>query len=221
MPKHIVIWELPSKKKDRLDEAIAYYQKALQLDLNFTNAYINIGNALYEQGKQEESISAFDRAILLASDNIQARLAKCISQIPIIYSDPKSIQICRSRYYDELVELQASISFETLQDINFAAEAVGSRQPFYLAHQGFNDRELQCIYGDIVCNIMSSRYPHFADRPTMSISFARRTIEGWVCFWLFFIFIPIGKFRLKVGLRILINRSSDSMDTIQKKRRIW
>jgi protein O-GlcNAc transferase len=38
------------------------------------------------------------------------------------------------------------------------AEAVGSNLPFYLPYQGRNDRELQALFGALVCGIMSERY---------------------------------------------------------------
>jgi predicted O-linked N-acetylglucosamine transferase (SPINDLY family) len=39
------------------------------------------------------------------------------------------------------------------------AGAVGSSQPFYLAYQGHNDRDLQRIYGELLCRVMAARYP--------------------------------------------------------------
>src|SRR5262249_33942046 len=39
------------------------------------------------------------------------------------------------------------------------AKGVGSHQPFFLAYQGQNDRDLQALYGSAVCKVMSHRYP--------------------------------------------------------------
>src|SRR4029077_20266655 len=39
------------------------------------------------------------------------------------------------------------------------ADAVGSHQPFYLAYQGRNDRELQASYGALVGRVMAARFP--------------------------------------------------------------
>jgi protein O-GlcNAc transferase len=90
-----------------------------------------------------------------------------MSLLPIIYPDQSSIQIYRNRYREELIKLRETVSLTTQQDIEAAAEAIGSRQPFFLACQGINNRELQKLYGDLVCRIMALRYPQFAKRPTM------------------------------------------------------
>ena len=66
------------------------------------------------------------------------------------------------------------------------AEAIGSSQPFYLAYQGHNNRDLQSVYGALVCRIMAERYPPAAlagppssdelllARTTIAIAFQRR-----------------------------------------------
>lgn len=151
------------EEKGQLDEAIANYQKALQLDPTNTNAYYRLGNTLKKYGKLDEAIVAYNTAIKYKSDYIAAYWARCMAQIPIIYPDESSIQISRERYYKELLNLREIIKLNNPQEIEAAAEAVGSHQPFFLAYQGLNDRELQQLYGDLVCKIMSLRYPQFAN----------------------------------------------------------
>jgi len=150
------------KENGRLEEAIANYQKALSLNPNSANAYQNLGSAYREIGKIEEAMAAFDMALVIKPDNIKARWAKCISQIPVMYNDKASIEISRSNYTHELLRLKDSILLDTPEDILAASEAVGSQQPYYLAYQGFNDLELQKIYGRLVHNIMTARYPQFS-----------------------------------------------------------
>ncbi len=127
-----------------------------------------LGNILNEQGKQNEALNAFNNAIKYKSDHIAALWARCFTQLPIIYpSDESSIQDFRQRYYKELTTLRQIISLKNPQEIEAAAAAVGSHRPFYLAYQGFNDRELQKDYGDMICRIMASKYPQWAERPAM------------------------------------------------------
>ncbi|MFZ3138326.1 MAG: tetratricopeptide repeat protein [Thermodesulfovibrionales bacterium] len=155
------------QEKGKLDDATNYYQKALQLDPYFANAYYNLGNALYEQGNRDKALSAYDKAIEYNPSLVVARFARYMSQLLIIYPNQTSIYSSRKLYQDELVKLCKTISLTTPQDIETAADAVGSQQPFYLAYQGFNDRELQQVYGDLVCRIMALRYPQFANYPIM------------------------------------------------------
>jgi protein O-GlcNAc transferase len=128
-----------------------------------------LGSALYENGQLDETLAAYDKAILINPDNVQARWSKCISQLPIIYPNYSSINIFRKRYYYELIKLRDTISLETPKNIEEAAKAIGIRQPFYLAYQGFNDRELQKLYGELVSKIMTLKYPQFADRRIMPL----------------------------------------------------
>ena len=155
------------EEKGQFDEAIACYQKAIEIDPNIVETYYYFGKDLLNQGKIDDAIGAFDKALKYKPDFVKARWARCMSQLKIIYPNQSSIQISRNRYQEEFIKLQKSISLETKQDIDAAAKAVGIYQPFHLAYQGFNDRELQQIYGNLVCRIMALRYPQFAKRPEM------------------------------------------------------
>jgi protein O-GlcNAc transferase len=153
------------KGKGRLPEAITSFQRALQLKPDFSNAYYNLGNTLREEGRLKEAGDAYDMAVRCQPSNFKAHWAKCISQLPVMYSDQSDIAISRNKYHDALVKLHDTISLKTPQDIEAANEAVGSQQPFYLAYQGFHDLDLQRIYGNLVHRIMASRYPQFARLP--------------------------------------------------------
>lgn len=52
-------------EQGKLDHAIASYQKALQLEPNFPEAYNNLGNALREAGRPEEAIACYTACIQL------------------------------------------------------------------------------------------------------------------------------------------------------------
>ena len=153
--------------KKQLDEAIIYYKKALELDPSLVDPYYNIGLALQEQGRQAEALAAYDKALHYNPSFVPARWAKCVAQIPVLYSDASAIAASRANYRSELIKFRDTLSLANAHEIESAAETIGKQQPFFLAYQGMNDRELQQTYGDLVCRIMSLRYPHLAERPPL------------------------------------------------------
>ena len=51
-----------------MDEAVACYRRALELKPDFTEAHINLGNALKDQGKLDEAVACYRRAMELKPD---------------------------------------------------------------------------------------------------------------------------------------------------------
>ncbi len=154
-------------EKEQFDEAIHYYQKALQLNPKYADAYYNIGTILKQFGRLNEAIAYYDKALACWPNYALALWARCMAQLPEIYENQESIQTSREKYYFELIKLRDNIPLKTPQDIEIAARAVGSQTPFLLACHGLNNRQLQSIYGELVCKIMSLRYPQFAKCPNM------------------------------------------------------
>ncbi|HTM10272.1 MAG TPA: tetratricopeptide repeat protein [Verrucomicrobiae bacterium] len=54
----------------RFDEAIAYYQRALEIDPRFDDARSNLGNALAAQGKTEEAFAQYREALRLNPNSL-------------------------------------------------------------------------------------------------------------------------------------------------------
>jgi len=128
-------------------------------------------------GALNEAVAFYDKALVFWPNYALALLARCMSQLPDIYQDQASVQNSRGKYYDELIKLQDTISLRTPQDIEVAARAIGSQTPFLLACQGLNDRELQSLYGELVCKIMALRYPQFAKCPQMPQRLQGKTLR--------------------------------------------
>jgi predicted O-linked N-acetylglucosamine transferase (SPINDLY family) len=153
---------------EQFAEAITCYQKALNLNPSDVKTYLNLGNAMKKQGKMNEAVAAYDRALEYKPSYIEAIWARCMAQLPVVYPNQPSIQIARRSYYEGLVKLWEIIFSKPPQDIEEdPSVVVGKHKPFYLAYQGLNDRELQKIYGELVCRIMAFKYPQFAVPPSM------------------------------------------------------
>ncbi|HTY88068.1 MAG TPA: tetratricopeptide repeat protein [Candidatus Acidoferrum sp.] len=59
-------------KKRNLDEAIAHFQKALQLVPDNAEVYYNLGDALLKKGSVDEAIANFQRALKIKPDYVEA-----------------------------------------------------------------------------------------------------------------------------------------------------
>jgi protein O-GlcNAc transferase len=155
------------QEKGLFDKAVTYYQEALKLNPYFAEAYNGLGTALTEQGKQDEALLAFDKALDCNPNFFTARFNRCIAQLPIIFETETKIYECRKRYYDEILKLRDSVLLNDPQDIEIASKAVGTVQPFYLTYQNLNNRELQQVYGNLICRIMHLRYSQYTERLRM------------------------------------------------------
>jgi protein O-GlcNAc transferase len=133
----------------RREEAAAKYERALLLRPDWAEAHMNLGTALYGQGKHEEATAHFHQALELNPHHSVARLARCMAQLRIIYMDEDEIANLRAAYQECLRAL--------CDDIEEWDPAVAN--PYFLAYQGYNDRDLQSTYGSLACRIMAERYP--------------------------------------------------------------
>ena len=142
----------------RRDEAIAQYEAALRIDPNLFMAHYNCGVALRGDSRIAEARAHFVRAFALKPDFIEAELALCMAELPALYQTESEIAERRDAYDRRLASLNADVESVGPKAAAALSEAVGSHQPFYLPYQGHHDRELQSLYGSLVCKIMAARY---------------------------------------------------------------
>jgi protein O-GlcNAc transferase len=141
----------------RLDEALAQYDRALAIDPSFVMAHYNRGMTLRRLGDIAAARASFERAFALKPDFVEAELAACMAELPVLYADAAEIDARRAAYAAHLERLSAHVARAGTPAA--LAEAIGSHQPFYLAYQGRNDRELQATYGALVARVMAARFP--------------------------------------------------------------
>jgi predicted O-linked N-acetylglucosamine transferase (SPINDLY family) len=144
-------------------EAEASYREALRLQLNDPEAHYNLGNVLHALNRWRESIACLERLLSLKPDDPLTKFALCMAQLPMLYAHEAEIVERRASYTARLKSLAAEVA-----DVPCAAalaEGVGTWQPFFLAYQGRNDRDLQAIYGALACRVMADRYPPVALPP--------------------------------------------------------
>jgi Flp pilus assembly protein TadD len=59
-------------KMDREDEAIAHFQKALEIKPDFAEAHNNLGNLLFQKGRADEAINQYQTALQIKPDYAEA-----------------------------------------------------------------------------------------------------------------------------------------------------
>jgi tetratricopeptide (TPR) repeat protein len=147
----------------RFDEALASYDKAIVAKPDYVEAYYNRGVVLGKVGRRSEAVADFERTLALDPDFGEARFALCMAQLPILYRDQAELAERRAAYQHYLEALCNDVDQRKVT-IDWA-RAIGSNQPFFLAYQGHNDRDLQSRYGSLLCRIMAERYPQAALSP--------------------------------------------------------
>jgi protein O-GlcNAc transferase len=140
----------------RRDDAIVQYEIALRIDPNSFVAHYNCGVALRGEARIAEAREHFARAFALKPDFLEAELAWCMAELPALYRDSSEIAERRGAYAARLATLLADV--ESADTPAALSDAVGSHQPFYLPYQGQDDRELQTLYGSLVCKTMAAKY---------------------------------------------------------------
>jgi predicted O-linked N-acetylglucosamine transferase (SPINDLY family) len=149
------------------------YKRALQLRTD-ADLYVNLGRVLKELGCFTEALESFEQALLLNPSHDLAKLGWCIAQLPIVYSTSDDILPSRRRYASALTAVADHFAEESVEIRARASAIVGVDQPFYLAYQGQNDRDLMKVYGEMICSLMAARFPQWSRRPEIR---PRRTGE--------------------------------------------
>ena len=65
--------------QSKYDEAILTYDKAIELDQSYVEAWNNKGFVLYNQGKYDEAVQAYDKAIQLDPKDAEPRYNKGVA----------------------------------------------------------------------------------------------------------------------------------------------
>jgi tetratricopeptide (TPR) repeat protein len=141
----------------RFDAALASYDKAIALKPDYPEAFDGRGHLLNGEGKWAEAVIDFERALALKPGYAGAKFDLCMAQLPVLYRDEPEIAERRAAYRECLEALCDDVDRGRMpRDL---AKAIWSSLPFFLAYQGHNDRDLQGLYGSLVCRIMAERYP--------------------------------------------------------------
>jgi predicted O-linked N-acetylglucosamine transferase (SPINDLY family) len=149
-------------------EALACYRVALDIDPRHTTARVNLGNAHVYLGEAEAAREAYEAALAIDPELAAARWARAMSRIPVIRDAGADLAVERAAFAEDLAQLDAWFDARRSET---GHAVVGVQQPFWLAYQDADNRELLRDYGRLCARLMgrwqdsAGLHPRVARRP--------------------------------------------------------
>jgi len=141
------------RDQNKLDEAATHYNRTIALRPDMPEAHYGLGHVQRHRGLLAESLDCYKKALALDPEYIEARWALAISQVPKMYDSGTSPSECRAAFSAQLDELDRWFTGARASE---GFKAVGSQQPFSLAYQEENNRELLVRYGRLCSRLMDA-----------------------------------------------------------------
>jgi protein O-GlcNAc transferase len=138
-------------------EALASCDRAIALKPDYAEAHYNRGNVFFEYNLNHEASAAYQKAFEIKEEFFQARAADCFAELPILYECEQEIIMRRIAYEEKLRALCDVVEARGAR--GDLTKILDAKRPFYLAYQGYNNRDLQRLYGSMACRIMEYKCP--------------------------------------------------------------
>lgn len=137
-------------------------------DVQFIPLYTELGMALQSQNKINEALHYFELAYQINPLNIWSFIAKELL-LPILYQDEEEIHYFRQRYKSGLINIVESLNLEDDYVKRVLIDILSSyiSHQFYLPYQGFNDYDLQKMYGQFLFQLISQSFTSYSSRVLM------------------------------------------------------
>ena len=128
------------------EDALTCINKRIALNPNKVEAYLDQGSVLEGLYRYPEAKISYQTALNIDPKNAQAKWGNAFNLIPAIFTSIQDHKELRQTFKDALYNLKQWLDESTLP---YAWKAIGWRQPFYLAYQELNNKELISQYGQI------------------------------------------------------------------------
>ena len=145
------------------ESALVCVNKRLTLNPNIADTYVDRGSILEGLSRYPEAKICFQNALKIDPNNAQAKWGLTFNSIHNIQQSSELSAHMRQSFGDDLKDLGQWLDDSTIQT---ASNAIGWRQPFYLAYQEKNNKGLISEYGQICHKVMKA----WQDKPVFSIT---------------------------------------------------
>ena len=155
---------------NRLETAEGYYREAIALEPGIPVVHMNLGHVLKDQGRAEDALDCYHKALELKPDFAQARWSATMCLIPVLREANDDLARIRARFAADQEALDRW--FDAARAVE-GHEAVGVQQPFWLAYQEQDNRELLERYGRLCARLMARWQDEQGLRPAQQPSEGR------------------------------------------------
>jgi len=136
-----------------IEAAIASYREAAALPGPSAQIICAFADSLWSSGRGEEALEQLRQLVARDPNNAMALWKLAITQCRTYYDTAEEIEQSRRDFSESLTTLETWFRATPHAE---AYAAVGSTQPFFIAYQPFNNRELLSRYGRLCSEWMSS-----------------------------------------------------------------
>ncbi|MGZ5122177.1 MAG: tetratricopeptide repeat protein [Burkholderiales bacterium] len=140
------------QRQGDLAGAVTTFQHAIALNGSLPAAHFNLGQAFNDEGRMDEAAECYRNTLSLQPEHVEARWALTVSQIPAVYENDDEPARRRAAFSQTLQELEEWFDPSRIAQ---GYRAVGAVQPFLLAYQEENNRDLLSRYGKLCTKLMS------------------------------------------------------------------
>jgi len=147
--------------QEKVDEAFATFWEAVEMPDASPRTRCAFAIALLNENHVDEAIEQLELVLEGEPDHLLARWMLGMAQCKPIFDSAAEIDAARVAFAEHLSALKAWFESAPRPEAFFA---VGSYQPFYLAYQHFNNRDLLVQYGQL-CELWMQSLPATAKKP--------------------------------------------------------
>lgn len=133
-------WGNVQQDLNNFAKALDCYRRAVEVDPEFVPAHCSLGYLLNDEGKLDEARHHFQAAYKLQPEHLTRVLLS--NALPTIYDSLDQLHACRARL---LKNIQGLLD----DDVHIDASRVVGPTMFYVAYQGYNDRDVQRDMGKV------------------------------------------------------------------------
>lgn len=142
--------------------------------------------------RPEEAIAVTREAMTLFPEDWVFPLREALL-LPILYESREQIDAYRRRFTTNLHRIVTELRLGTPGERQLALSAIGRSSNKYLPYQGYNDCELQTIYGNWVQRVIAANFPQLAEPDPMPLVAGKIRIGFLTAFSNRFVNLSAGK----------------------------